>query len=327
MNFAPATRDVTVALEVTLTPQTLGIPQLQTRQISAQLSAPAPTGGVTLTLSLDDPALAAIDPSVFIPTGQTLSGPIDLTADLTLGTTTLRAGGLGLVEDTASINVVEAPEAYIRAGSSYSQNIFVGVDLQTGRSVFLEDTPPSPVDVVVSVPTGSGVLLSASATTVGTESLTIATGMTGTNTPTFYIQGLALNQGTELRITAPGYDQWIATIQVLDSGFYISSPTIINTTSGAANTTINVRSAMLNPNQTIKAQQAVRSGASLSVDVVSSDPTVGTISTSPVVFTGGVTQLSTEFDPAAVGVTTISIAQPTGFTPVAGKTSIVANVS
>ena len=58
--FAPDTRDVTVALSVTLTPAELDIPELWTRQVSAQLSAPAPTGGVTLELSLDDPTLATV---------------------------------------------------------------------------------------------------------------------------------------------------------------------------------------------------------------------------------------------------------------------------
>ena len=568
VNFAPATRGVTVALDVTLTPQTLNIPQTQTRQVSAQLSAPAPAGGITVELSLDNPTLATLPASVFISAGQTLSGPIDLTAGSTLGTTTLHAGGPGLVEDTATINVVEAPEVFMASSGSYRQHFFVGVDLQSTARVRLEVAPPGPVDVVVSVPAGSGVLLSASATAVGVESLTVAIGMTSTSTPLFYIQGivegddvdddvpftievfnagttvpagyvprpsdvdvgptgfdfntsgdlvtttfssntnvqvrtallydsegggtlhnrrnqqnvrgghpgisvdltntvpgvgtlttpvvisantssvnavfdpltagttvlgvtqpsgyitpangnatrnaivdapdlwlsflsgsrrssedighdlqisrsirlevaapapgvdvtveiidptvalistdptvagsatltfplvtgttaisnlyiqgLVVNQGTELRITAPGYDQWIATIQIIDSGFYISSPTSISTTSGASNTTIQIRSASLNPNQTVKSNQAVRGGASLDVAVISSDPSVGTIVTSPVTFTGGDLTLPTEFDPVAAGTTTISITQPPGFTPVAAKTSIIATVS
>ncbi len=54
--FGPDTRDVTVALTVTLTPAELDIPELWTKQVTAQLSAPAPSGGVTLELSLDEPA-------------------------------------------------------------------------------------------------------------------------------------------------------------------------------------------------------------------------------------------------------------------------------
>ncbi len=99
--FGPDVRDVTVAIEVTLTPAELDLPELWTLQVSAQLSAPAPSGGVTLDLSLDEP-LATVPASVFIPAGQTLSGPIDITAGTTLATTTLRAGGVGLVEGTAT---------------------------------------------------------------------------------------------------------------------------------------------------------------------------------------------------------------------------------
>ena len=72
-------------------------------QVSAQLSAPAPSGGLTLNLTLDDPTLATIQPAVFVPAGQTLTGPIDITGTTNLGTTTLRAGGPGLIEGTTTI--------------------------------------------------------------------------------------------------------------------------------------------------------------------------------------------------------------------------------
>ena len=70
----------------------------------------------------------------------------------------------------------------------------------------------------------------------------------------------------------------------------------------------------------------VRGGTNPSVDVMSSDPTIGVITISPLVFTGGDDYLNTGFDPIAVGTTTISITQPAGFLPPAGRTSIVATV-
>ena len=42
--------------------------------------------------------------------------------------------------------------------------------------------------------------------------------------------------------------------------------------------------------------------------------------------TGADDYLDTQFDPLAVGTTTISISQPTGFLPPAGETAIVATV-
>ena len=70
----------------------------------------------------------------------------------------------------------------------------------------------------------------------------------------------------------------------------------------------------------------VRGGASASVDVVSSDPSVGAITISPLVFMGADGQLDTDFDPLAVGTTTISITQPPGFLPPSGETAITAPV-
>ncbi|MDH3294493.1 MAG: tandem-95 repeat protein, partial [Acidimicrobiia bacterium] len=138
LNYGPDTRDVTVALTVTLTPAELDLPELWTLQVSARLSAPAPSGGLTLDLTLDDP-FATTQPTVFIPAGQTLTGPIDITGSTTLGTTTLRARGPGLVEGTATINVIDTPDVYVEEfrgcgsfGCSYvySQPLVVGFDLQ-----------------------------------------------------------------------------------------------------------------------------------------------------------------------------------------------------
>ena len=201
--FAPDTRDVTVALSVTLTPAGLDIPVLQTRQVSAQLSAPAPTGGVTLELSLDDPTLATVPATVSIPAGQTLSGPFDVTGGTTLGTTTLRAGGAGLVEGTATINVIDVPDAYLLSdlvapatvtGRGYNEPVVVGRDLQVGAQVRLEVAPPVPVDIVVSAPAGSGVLFSATPDTAGSELLVVATGFTE-----HHDAGLVLRPGPDRR--------------------------------------------------------------------------------------------------------------------------------
>jgi hypothetical protein len=170
-------------------------------------------------------------------------------------------------------------------------------------------------------------LISTDPTAPGNESITFPL-VTGTFTPLVYVQGLALNQGTELRITAPGYDQWITTVRVVEAGFYISLPTgDFSTTTSAANTTVRVYPASLDALQRVDEAQMARGGTNPSVDVVSSDPAVGVLTVSPLVFTGNDDYLTTAFDPIAVGTTTISITQPAGFLPPTGKTSIVATVT
>ena len=71
----------------------------------------------------------------------------------------------------------------------------------------------------------------------------------------------------------------------------------------------------------------MRGSLSFSVNVFSSDPSVGIITVSPLIFTGDADYLNTAFDPLAVGTTTISITQPPGFTPPVDRTSIVATVN
>ena len=294
-------------------------------------------GGHTITVEMTntDPGVGEVlAPAVFTGGDYQAYAEFD---GLTPGTTTL-----GIIQPpghttpangyTTRTLTVDAPDLYLEryvAGSGWlsSPDESVGLDLQVERRVALEVAPPTPgVDVTITVADPSVALISTDPTTVGSASVTFPL-VTGTYTPLIYVQGLALNQGTELRITAPGFDQWITTIQIADSGFYIYSPSgDFSTTVGASNRTIQVRPASLDSLQRVDEYQMVRGGTNPSVDVISSDLAVGLITTSPLVFTGNDDYLNTAFDPIAVGTTTISITQPAGFLPPTGRTSIVATV-
>ena len=67
-------------------------------------------------------------------------------------------------------------------------------------------------------------------------------------------------------------------------------------------------------------------GLTVNVDVTSSDTNVGTITTSPAVFNGGDSFFTTQFDPAAVGTTTISVVPPSGFNTPSNFRQITATV-
>ena len=359
--YGPDVRDVTVALQVTLTPAELDVPELWTLQVTAHLSAPAPSGGVTIDLSLDE-SLASVPASVIIPAGQTLSGPIDVTGGTTLGTTTLRASGLGLIEGTATITITQTPDVWLGKGvfATYEVPFVVGVDLQAGARVQLEVAPPGPVDVVVSVPAGSGVLLSASPAEAGSESLVVATGFTSTSsaprTPTtFYVQGTI--QGDDIDDDVPvtievfetgtttpaGYEQADkpSNVDVGPSGFEfyysadLDAPTFPNTDvpvvsyllyDGEAGTLHNRRQ-----------NQEVRGGHTVTIDPANSAPTVGAI-VAPALLTGGLPQVAVPvqdayganavFDGLTPGTTTLGIIQPAGHTaPANGHTTRNVNVT
>ncbi|MFW2336524.1 hypothetical protein, partial [Ilumatobacter sp.] len=230
---------------------------------------------------------------------------------------------------TRTINV-DAPDVYLEefilGDWRPSSGEDIGVDLQVERQIGLEVAPPAPgVDVTIEVIDPTVALISTDPTAIGTATVTFPL-VTGTSTPLIYVQGLTLNQGTELRITAPGYDQWITTVQVVNAGFYISTNDF-TTTVDAANRTVRVYPAALDTIQQVDENQMVRGGTNPSVGITSSDPAVGAITVSPLVFTGADDYLDTQFDPIAVGTTTISITQPPGFLPPAGETSITATVT
>ncbi len=329
--FAPASRGATVALEVTLTPTTLDIPVTRTRQVSAQLSAPAPAGGLLLDLSLDDPTLASHLSTVIIPAGQTLSGPIDLTAGSVLGSTILRAGGSGIVEDTTAIDIVPLPQAFMIQVGGHIQHFFVGVDLQTVARVRLESAPPGPVDIVVSVPANSGVVISELPTTSGSAALLVGSEVTGLFSDSFYIQGLVegndVNDDVPFTIevfeagtTTPAeYVSLPSDVDIGPSGFDFSTPVDLVTTAFSPDSNVTVRSALLNDGETaappnnIRQFQGVRGGhPGVSIDLTNSQPSVGTFTT-PVVIPANATSTTAVFDPLAAGTTELGVTQPAGF--------------
>ncbi len=179
--------------------------------------------------------------------------------------------------------VVDAPDLTLeRRRTSWvpSPDENLGRDLQVERRIGLEVAPPAPgVDVTIEVVDPTVALISTDPAAVGSGAITFPL-VTGTSTPLIYVQGLTLNQGTELRITAPGYDQWITTVQIVQAGFYISTGDF-TTTIDAANRTVRVVPASLDLLQRVDEAQQVRGGLSLTVDVLSSDPSVGAITVSP----------------------------------------------
>ena len=123
------------------------------------------------------------------------------------------------------------------------------------------------MDVTIEVADPTVAVISTDPTAVGGASITFPL-VTGTYTPLIYIQGLSVGQGTELRITAPGYDQWITTIQTVASGFFISLPSgDFTTTVGASNRTVRVCPASLDVLQRVDETQQLIGGLSASVEV------------------------------------------------------------
>ena len=227
---------------------------------------------------------------------------------------------------TVTMNV-RAPEVRIGSGNISSHR--VGRDLQLAAAVTLENAPPEPVDIVITVISGGEGITSISKvqTAVGTTTLTF-TGVTSTFAGNIYIQGRSLGS-TQLTGVAAGYNDAEASVSVEPSGFYLlaaGNVSSFTTTAGAANTTLLLRSATLDPvTLNFRQDQEVRGGISVDVTVTSSNTAVGVITTSPVVFAGGTGSFkTTAFDPLSAGTTLASIPTPVpGFSVISNGNAVV----
>ena len=208
-------------------------------------------------------------------------------------------------------------------------NATVGKDLQQVLSGALGAPAPLGGVEVTITSLDPNVLLATSATAVGGSTITLSVAAATSNLPAFYVQALADSGTVEIVASAPGYAPDTSTITLAPSGFVISSPGNFTTTTLSPSTAIQVTSGRLNPIfLTFAGGQPIRAGLlSVNVAVTSSDPTVGTITVSPLTFSGNETTKSTALDPLGLGITVIGLEAPAGFTTPSNLQQITATVT
>jgi hypothetical protein len=222
---------------------------------------------------------------------------------------------------------VTAPNINLSPGSTQ-----IGLDLQVSAQINFGVAPPTRRDVTVISNNPAIATITTDPLLEGGSTLTftnVPVTLPGTTVGTFFIQGRSLGT-TTLTVQAPGYNDATLNVTVNPSGFsYTLSTGNITTTTGAANTTLTVQSMRLDPltlNPTFA--QALRGGhAPVSVDVTSSNTTVGTIVGSPVVFSATQLSKTVQFNPATVGTTTLAIPPPAGFSTPINLQQIIATVN
>jgi hypothetical protein len=244
------------------------------------------------------------------------------------GTTTIALGttpptGFSLPTDYQSIT------ATVSAPNSSIGNATVGANMQTSVNVSLATAPPSAVTVTVTSNGPSIATISKSATVVGGTSLTF-TNVTSTNVGTVYVQGQTVGT-TTVTVAAPGYNNANGNITVMPSGFVINpSQGPISTTTLSTPTTVTLEPAILNPGVlTYAGPGQLNPGIGpFGVAFTSSNTSVGTITTSPVVFNPSDSSDSSTFQPVASGTTTLALGtQPAGFSTPSQYQSITATVT
>ncbi len=319
VDFAPDTANVTVTISIGLAPNPLNVIQGQAGSATLTLSSPAPAGGLTFDTSVDNTSFATVPATVHVDAGAT-SAQVPVTA-VAIGDTTLHASAPGITQATTTVSVKPAPSISIGDAT-------IGKDLQVSLSGTLgAPAPAGNLQVTITSLDPGKVLLATSPTAAGAASI-VATVNAGASTiPAFYVQALTASGAAAIQTTAPGYTTDTSTITFQPSGFYLPTNNF-TTTAFSANTPVSVSAARLDPiTLNVVQAQAVRGGLSpVSVDVTSSNRTVGTIENSPAVFLGGDSTKNVEFNPAAPGTTAISLTTPAGFTPVSVLQQITATV-
>ena len=304
-DFAPDSRTATVSpFTVSLSQDPLQVFEGWVRPITVTLSDSAPPGGLELTLVSADESVFTTDPTVLVAAGQTTAG-FEISG-IAPGASTLSVSGTDVESAVFDVNVDPTPDISINS-------VAVGEHLQTSQSVRLSVSPPGDTEITLTVADGSTALISADPAAVGSTSITFS-GVDNTSSRTFYVQGIAQGS-TTITASAAGYNDAVRSLDVTPSGFHLVSSDF-GTTTFSGNSTIDVRLYRLRTSDAIRLeQQELRPGfGPVDVAVTSSDPAVGAITASPLTFQpNGGSRLTTGFDPATAGMTTVAITHPDGF--------------
>ena len=324
--YATVKQAVAVGLSITFSPATLSIVGTSTQSFTLTLSAPAPTGGLTITLSSSDITVATVPPTVvFAANATTANVPVTGVAP---GAATIHASDPPLISDTtASVTV----SAVAPVGAIAISPLSLGLNLEAPLTITL----PQAVAVATQLTLTSGdptkLLLSSSAGTQGTGSLSVSIPAGGTSASGIYAQALVGTGAVTLTASASGFTSGTATVLLTPSGFVLQGPKGVGASFSAtqgASTTITVLPARLDSSLNFAEGQQLRPGVSASVTVTSSSTTVGTISTSPLTFNPGDQGATTQFTAVNSGATTLTAAPPTGFSlPAQGANALVATVT
>ena len=291
----------------------------------------AVAGGTSVTVSISNtnPGIGTVTPASVTLNGGDATAAVTFRAQAT-GSTTLTAevpAGFALPAGGANSLTANVTPTGISAS-----DVTVGQNLQTTTILTLNGAAPSGgITVTLTSSDPAKLLFSRTATGTGTPSITLDIQEGRTTSPEFYVQGLGNSGVVTYSITATGgFGSSTGNVNLRPSGFVLNGPFGLGanflTTTGAANTDLTLFSALLSESLGIVAEQQVRGGITVNVPVTSSNTAVGTITTSPVVFTGGSSSATTQFRPVGEGDTTITAATPAGFSTPAAAASLTASV-
>ncbi len=286
-------------------------------------------GGLTVNLVVDssNQTVGSITTSPISIAGPNGSASTQFDPS-TNGATTLRVVA---PNGFATPNTGSAVVATVTTPNLVIQNATVGNGLQSIGTVLIGQAAPAGGLEVLINSASPLVKLSLTETTAGSAQIRVII-PANQSAANFVIQAFGDNGVASYSASAPGYLPASATVTLARSGVVISGPfgfgfPLITTMSGGSQP-VSVSTALLDASNNFLGSQAVAGGTSVSVVVSKSSepPVVGNVAT-PIVIPGGSSEGVGQFTPLAVGQTTLSVTQPTGFSLPNTFTTLVARVN
>ncbi len=306
---------------------TISAAQLDSSGNVAQIQKVSGSSPATVNLNVANSGLGSIAPSSISFAGGNDSIPATFTAANSAGSTTISlsqppgfttpAGG----GDTLTVTVQQT--------QILPSNATVGQGLETTARVVLQGAAPQDLPVTITSNDPSKLLLSSDPAAAGQASITLKINAGGSQTPPFYVYGLASSGSVTYSASAAGFGSANGTVTLAKAGFVVSGPLgnqDFPTYNQSAPSLIDVQSVILDASGNVAGQQAIAGGSSVAVTVTSQTTSVGTITASPVTLAPGTGDASTQFQPAANGSTVLSAVGPAPFVVPARGGSITATV-
>jgi len=212
-------------------------------------------------------------------------------------------------------------------------DVTVGQHLETVSKIRLNrPVPADGLEVTVKSDNPRLLLLSSDAVTAGSESIVFKLRPGFNSTPEFYIQGLGKSGTATYTASAAGFGSATGTATLAPSGIVIAGPAGFGlpgfqTSIRGAKVHLKIYSALLDSSLNLVAFQAVAGGSPVSFTISSSNPAVGGVPAEGLELRPGTNTITTQFKPAAMGETTLSLNTPANLSVPAKLASLIATVA
>ncbi len=207
----------------------------------------------------------------------------------------------------------------------------IGRNLQTYATVALSEPASTDLQVTLTTADPARLLLSKLPDLAGSPSITLIVKARFRETPEFWLHALADSGKVNYSVSAPGFDTAAGTVTLTPAGIVImgpfgqSVPTFI-TTPRAWPSKIVIRAMRLDESLNCVEPQFIRGGLSAKIRITNSQPAAGAVAASDITIPAAADTALTEFRPAGVGQTSLSVTPPPGFSMPAQLNSVSATV-